>query len=108
MTLDEAIKHCEDKAKAQRRLAEYYHHTRLSENDEYRNGMCQSCLKCANEHEQLAEWLKELKAYKEAPKGDLISRSALKEEVENLIGYSLSYEAILNAIDNAPTVYEKL
>lgn len=41
-------------------------------------------------------------------KGDLISRSALKEEVENLIGYSLSYEAILNAIDNAPTVYEKL
>ena len=37
-------------------------------------------------------------------KGDLISRSALKEEIENLIGYSLSYEAILNAIDNAPTV----
>lgn len=37
-------------------------------------------------------------------KGDLISREALKEEVENLIGYSLSYEAILNAIDNAPTV----
>ena len=35
---------------------------------------------------------------------DLISREALKEEIENLIGYSLSYEAILNAIDNAPTV----
>ena len=27
-----------------------------------------------------------------------------KKEIENLIGYSLSYEAILNAIDNAPTV----
>lgn len=35
---------------------------------------------------------------------DLISREALKKEIENLIGYSLSYEAILNAIDNAPTV----
>ena len=35
---------------------------------------------------------------------DIISRSALKKEIENLIGYSLSYEAILNAIDNAPTV----
>ena len=35
---------------------------------------------------------------------DLISRSALKKAIENLIGYSLSYEAILNAIDNAPTV----
>lgn len=40
-------------------------------------------------------------------KGDLISRSALKAEVETLIGYSLSYEsyeAIINAIDNSPTV----
>lgn len=38
---------------------------------------------------------------------DLISRSALKEEIENLIGYSLSYEALLNAIENAPTVEQK-
>lgn len=35
---------------------------------------------------------------------DLISREALNEKIEELIGYSLSYEAILNAIDNAPTV----
>ena len=45
--------------------------------------------------------------YEERPQGELISREALKEEVENLIGYSLSYEAILNAIDNAPTVEPK-
>lgn len=34
----------------------------------------------------------------------LIDADALNEKIENLIGYSLSYEAILNAIDNAPTV----
>jgi hypothetical protein len=40
MTLDEAIKHCEDKA--------------------------QQCGECGKEHVQLAEWLKELKRLKEA------------------------------------------
>ena len=38
MTLDEAIKHCEEKAE---------------------------CSECGKEHEQLACWLKELKSYKE-------------------------------------------
>lgn len=54
MTLIEAIKHCEEKAKEQRIEANY----RIPPKAE--------CLKCAEEHEQLAEWLKELKAYKEA------------------------------------------
>lgn len=44
MTLDEAIKHCEDVA-------------------EDRCGCAEDCV---NEHRQLAEWLKELKAYREA------------------------------------------
>lgn len=52
MTLDEAIKHCEEKAKEQRIEANY----RIPPKAE--------CLKCAEEHEQLAEWLKELKALK--------------------------------------------
>lgn len=41
MTLDEAIKHCEEKSVG--------------------------CDNCANEHRQLTKWLKELKIYKEAP-----------------------------------------
>lgn len=45
MTLDEAIKHCEE-------VADY---------DCYNEKQ----LKCAEEHWQLAEWLRELKAYKE-------------------------------------------
>lgn len=46
MTLDEAIKHCEEKAKE---LKNQY-----------------GCLACAEEHEQLARWLRELKWRREA------------------------------------------
>lgn len=53
MTLDEAIKHAEE-------VAEEYETDSVNINfDE------DSCLKCAKEHRQLAEWLKELKAYRE-------------------------------------------
>lgn len=45
MTIDEAIKHCEEVAEEQEK---------------------NECNECAAEHRQLAEWLKELKAYREA------------------------------------------
>ena len=45
MTLEEAIKHCEEKEKEQ---------------------ALNGCFACAEEHKQLAEWLKELKRYREA------------------------------------------
>ena len=44
MTLDQAIEHCEEVA-----------------SKKWVNG----CIECASEHEQLAEWLKELKRLKE-------------------------------------------
>ena len=87
MTLDEAIKHCEEKAKAQRNQADYYHRTRKSENDEYRNGMRDNCLECANEHEQLAKWLKELKSFKEVQNSQWIPityRPMTEEEEKKL------------------------
>ena len=64
MTLDEAIKHCEEKAKELREKAitDY-------ENDKTTLAEFASCRECASEHEQLAEWLKELKAYKERLQG---------------------------------------
>ena len=69
MTLDEAIKHCEEKAKEQREKA-----TAIARAKEpfYKYA---ECAECAKEHEQLAEWLKELKAYKERPQGKWISVS---------------------------------
>ena len=74
MTLDEAIKHCEEKAKEQREKA-----TSIARAKEpfYKYA---ECAECAKEHEQLANWLKELKAYKEIPQSDLISRNALKKD----------------------------
>ena len=50
MTLDEAIKHCEE----------------VVESCERGNPKKRSKAKCASEYRQLAKWLKELKAYREA------------------------------------------
>lgn len=93
MTLDEAIKHCEEVAKA--REAEANKITDVKE--------LFDCLECSCEHQQLAEWLKELKELRERPQGDLISREALKKEFEKL-GYTYR---VTNIIDNAPTVEPK-
>lgn len=59
MELDEAIKHCEDKAKELRKEKRIMALTG-------REQEWADCLQCAEEHEQLAEWLTELKAYREA------------------------------------------
>ena len=59
MTLDEAIKHCEEKAKELSNKAYAEWGKSMTEEEAY------DCNECAREHEQLAEWLKELKAYRE-------------------------------------------
>lgn len=59
MTLDEAIKHAKEIAGEQRRRAG----TR-TQNDAECNKFS-SCAKCAEEHEQLADWLEELRAIRE-------------------------------------------
>ena len=53
MTLDEAIEHARDKANEQKYYTSFEKNTLLS------------CKKCAEEHEQLAEWLEELKKLRE-------------------------------------------
>ena len=66
MTLDEAIKHCEEKAEELRKKATY-----INENPNptefFANSIreAEDCIECAKEHEQLAEWLKELKKRRE-------------------------------------------
>ena len=69
MTIDEAIKHCIEVAEKQEIIAksnimeidktEDDGVLRLYDADEY-----ETCMKCASEHRQLAEWLKELKQLK--------------------------------------------
>lgn len=65
MTIDEAIKHCMDIAETQE--------------------MCSNGKKCAKEHRQLAEWLKELKALKEQEScEDCISRQAVLDGLASI------------------------
>lgn len=62
MELNEAIAHCEEKAKELRKEADYYRKPSLTFDQE---GKEKDCLECAHEHEQLADWLRELKERRE-------------------------------------------
>ena len=69
MTLDEAIKHAEGVANANKRLCETVHPSmQLSDYG-----------KCAEEHRQLAEWLKELKQLREQTRWIPVSEDLPKE-----------------------------
>lgn len=57
MTLNEAIKHEEEVTKIKEKEANGFIGGSLSHIE---------CLDCAREHRQLAEWLKELKRYRES------------------------------------------
>ena len=59
MTLDEAIKYCEEVAEEKDKSVELYRAVKATE------GLITKCENCAKEHRQLAEWLRELKRYRE-------------------------------------------
>ena len=70
MTLNEAIKHCEEVAEEQEKSCEVYgslkkHHSGLYERLAAENNE-RKCAECAADHRQLAEWLTELKERREA------------------------------------------
>lgn len=62
MTLDEAIKHAEEVANEKERFGAMGR----GNPDKYAPSP-EQCFKCAEEHRQLAEWLKELKRVRELP-----------------------------------------
>ena len=69
LTLDEAIKHAKEVADMNYNDAE-----KFDSNDSVENYMKANCIKCAEEHEQLAEWLEELKSYKDLEEQGLLVR----------------------------------
>lgn len=90
LTLDEAIKHAKEVADMNYNDAE-----KFDSNDSVENYMKANCVKCAEEHEQLAEWLEELKSYKEAEEQGLLVRLPCKvgDMVwDNDFGHPVSYE----------------
>ena len=87
LTLEEAIKHAKEVADMNYNDAE-----KFDSNDSVENYMKANCMKCAEEHEQLAEWLEELKSYK-----DIGTPKELKELKENgaFTGLELAKLAIM-------------
>lgn len=68
LTLEEAIVHAKEVAEKNYRGADF------ESIDSVDDDIKANCIKCAEEHEQLAEWLEELKSYKEAEEQGLLVR----------------------------------
>lgn len=83
LTLDEAIKHAKEVADMNYNDAE-----KFDSNDSVENYMKANCVKCAEEHEQLAEWLEELKSYKEAEEQGLLVRLPYNNGTLYSVNYS--------------------
>ncbi len=65
MTIDEAIKHAEEVADKKEREKQKWERWLKNDSDYRAVAEKVSCELCAEEHRQLAEWLKELKAVKD-------------------------------------------
>lgn len=76
MTLDEAIQHCKERAEEKRKDYERA--------DAY-NLPSDGCLKCAEEHDQLASWLEELKDRREADRWIPVSERLPEKEGDYLV-----------------------
>lgn len=86
LTLEEAIAHAKEVAEKNYRGADF------ESIDSIDDDIKTNCMKCAEEHEQLAEWLEELKSYK-----DIGTTKELKELKENgaFTGLELAKLAIM-------------
>lgn len=81
MTIDEAIQHCEEVAQENEKQ---YSGCPMKYDGAYANNGKSAC-KCAKEHRQLAEWLKELKQLREQePCEDAISRQAVLDGLASI------------------------
>jgi hypothetical protein len=77
LTLNEAIKHAKEVADMNYNDAE-----KFDSNDSAENYIKANCMKCAEEHEQLAKWLEELKSYKNLEEQGLLVRLPCKVGTE--------------------------
>lgn len=118
MTLDEAIKHAEEVAEEQEKAAKEWHENQVRKCELIRFAEMDythenECKKCADEHRQLAEWLKDYKRLLEQqPSEDSVSRKAVFETIDDcnsdgLKGIFCSYddgERFKEYIKNLPSV----
>lgn len=106
LTLEEAIVHAKEVADMNYTDAE-----KFDSNDSVENYMKANCMKCAEQHEKLAEWLEELKSYKEAEKQGLLVRLPCKVGTEVFCyfpGDSHYTKCQINKIEIRPTIFGKI
>lgn len=76
LTLEEAIKYYSELAEANEKDAKQFKRIKATQD------MISHCYECASEHRQLAEWLRELKAYKDARVGCEYCKHRYREQHE--------------------------
>lgn len=79
MTLNEAIKHCEEVAEELRNVDMGELDALYCGDTEYIEARKNDCIECARDHKQLAEWLKELKQLREQTRWTPCSERLPKE-----------------------------
>ena len=102
MDLESAIKHAEEVAEENNKCAE---HIRDKMKSEIALSNATECETCADEHRQLAEWLKELKKFREQYpcEGCIIEwKKDFKEYVNSLSIPRDDYKGIMEYIDELP------
>ena len=94
LSIDEAIEHAREVANTQKGKSGIC----------LQNGLeCEhfsDCLKCAEEHKQLAEWLQELKMYRESSYGELYSMVYNKalDDAKSVILQTLDNEILVDTL----------
>ena len=87
MEIDEEIKYCEKVAEDQEWMAQAYDDDSMGE---------KLCYECAKERRQLAEWLRELKAYRES-----------RKEITRKMNSGQWSEGVVYGLDKAVRIMEK-
>lgn len=90
LTLEDAISHAKEVAEKNYRGADF------ESIDSVDDDIKANCIKCAEEHEQLAEWLEELKSYKDLNEQGLLVRLPCKvgDSVFIIVGKDISRQGI--------------
>ena len=103
MSIDEAIAHAREVTSEQKRRSGICVQNN-SECDKF-----SACLKCSEEHEQLAEWLEELKSYRASVFSGDMTQKMLKEEynkaIDDLLG---GMNQITYNCQDADELFEKI
>lgn len=90
LTLEDAISHAKEVVEKNYRGADF------ESIDSVDDDIKANCIKCAEEHEQLAEWLEELKSYKDLDEQGLLVRLPCKvgDSVFIIVGKDISRQGI--------------